>query len=188
MTIAALYVSDRGPYASMPGIDPWDATRDAMNYPGPHPVIAHPPCGPWSVLKAFCTKQDASLAPIAVSQVRKWGGILEHPKGSSLFTTATGLNLPVPGGLPDAWGGFTILVDQCRWGHPARKQTLLYMVGVDPAWIVIPAWQEPTAVIDCSSSRKGTGMTHVPKSQRHLTPPAFAEWLVDLARRIPCDD
>lgn len=184
--IAALYIDPKGPYCTLPDVDPWDAERDASLYAGPWPVVAHPPCGRWSVLKGMCKQADEvkALAPLAVEQVRRWGGILEHPAQSELFWFDTGLHLPSPGGLPDAWGGRTIQVDQCRWGHPARKKTWLYMVGIDPAAVVIPPWKEPTAVIDCSSGRKGPnkGVVHVPKAQRHLTPSAFAEWLVALAR------
>jgi hypothetical protein len=42
--IAALFVATNGPYFGLPDVDPWDVTRDARTYPGPHPVVAHPPC------------------------------------------------------------------------------------------------------------------------------------------------
>lgn len=183
MTIAALYVDPRGPYPSIPDVEIWDEARDARDYAGPWPVVAHPPCGPWGNLKGLCTKQDRSLGPVAVAQVRRWGGILEHPRASSLWPDQ---GMPAPGGFPDRWGGYTIEVEQCRWGHLARKSTWLYLCGIDPAAIVVPPWIEPTAVIDCSSGRKGPGkgVVHLPKSQRHITPPAFAAWLVELARTV----
>lgn len=78
--IAALYIDPRGPYPSIPGVECWDAERDARNYAGPWPVVAHPPCGPWSKLKGMCWKQDRSLAPIAVGQVRRWGGRSRAPQ------------------------------------------------------------------------------------------------------------
>lgn len=40
--IAALYVLARGPSATIPGVDPWPARRNALLYPGSHPVVAHP--------------------------------------------------------------------------------------------------------------------------------------------------
>ena len=45
--IAALYVEPAGCYIGQPGIDPWDEARDARQYAGPHPVVAHPPCQRW---------------------------------------------------------------------------------------------------------------------------------------------
>ena len=45
--IAALYVQEGGCYFGLEGVDPWDEARDARRYAGPHPVVAHPPCGRW---------------------------------------------------------------------------------------------------------------------------------------------
>ena len=45
--IAALFVEKDGAYFGIEGVDPWDISRDARTYPGPHPVVAHPPCERW---------------------------------------------------------------------------------------------------------------------------------------------
>lgn len=45
--IAALFVATGGCYFDLEGVDPWDETRDARLYNGPHPVVAHPPCQLW---------------------------------------------------------------------------------------------------------------------------------------------
>lgn len=74
VTVAALYVERGGPYFGMPGVDPWDIERDARTYAGPHPVVAHPPCGPWGELRHLYKGNEHDIAPIAVEQVRKWGG------------------------------------------------------------------------------------------------------------------
>lgn len=46
--IAALFVETNGCYFGQPGVDPWDINRDARLYPGPWPVVAHPPCERWN--------------------------------------------------------------------------------------------------------------------------------------------
>ena len=45
--IAALFVDADGIYAGRPDVDAWDIRRDARTYPGPYPVVAHPPCQRW---------------------------------------------------------------------------------------------------------------------------------------------
>lgn len=179
-TVAALYVDPRGPYFGMPGVDPWDKARDAELYAGPHPVVAHPACGPWGRLKGHCKHQDPRHGLLAVEQVRRWGGVLEHPADSSLWKAA---ELPLPGWLPDAWGGFSVALRQCDWGHRAAKPTWLYLVGIDPADVDLrrPAIA-PTHKV---TNNDRPGMAHLqrlPGLEARLSPPAFAEWLVSLAR------
>jgi hypothetical protein len=190
--IAALYVDARGPYPKMDGVDAWDAARDARLYAGPWPVVAHPPCGPWGRLRHLCRNDDPQLAVRAVEQVRAYGGVLEHPVDSLLFRHC---RLPLPGEFPDAWGGHTIEVCQCDWGHPARKRTWLYIVGaveIPP----IPPPREPTHWISGGRGREGkkAKTTPVPPGikvcsaqQRRRTPPAFARWLVELASSVQCE-
>ena len=164
MIPAALYVDvARGPYAAM-GLDCWGVERDATMYPGPGPVIAHPPCEAWGryAFKARTDRRHLALA--AVEQVRRFGGILEHPAHSLLWREA---RLPWPGELPDAWGCRSAHVEQGWWGHPAPKPTWLYFVGVE-----LPPFprERPAATgrVECMS-----------RTTRHLTPPAFARWLAD---------
>jgi len=45
--VAALFVETDGCYFGVPDIDPWDINRDARDYRGPWPVVAHPPCQRW---------------------------------------------------------------------------------------------------------------------------------------------
>ena len=47
--IAALYVESGGSYYGLDGVDPWDETRDARQYAGPWPAVAHPPCQRWGI-------------------------------------------------------------------------------------------------------------------------------------------
>ncbi len=179
-TVAALYIDPLGPYPSMPGVDCWDATRDARRYPGPHPIVAHPPCGPWSRLRSFCRHQSRDCALIAVEQVRRWGGVLEHPASSTLWREC---RLPVPDGLPDEYGAWSVAVTQVSWGHLAEKATWLYVVGLPPSAFQMRRGGTPT---HCVNSRKRD--THLRElsaaAGRRRTPVAFAEMLVALAREV----
>jgi hypothetical protein len=187
-TVAALYVDvQRGPYAHMPGVDAWGVERDAKSYAGSAPVVSHPPCGPWGKLRFLCTQQDATCGPIAVGQVRAVGGVLEHPEGSVLWAHQS---MPLPAGpegvVPMLAGReWTLCVDQCRWGHPCQKRTWLFFVGVNPRDLPpLPPRQKPTHCIDDghAGDAASKGLKHLPKTMRHITPPAFAEWLVACAR------
>jgi hypothetical protein len=193
-TVAALYCDPRGVYPSLPNVDCWDESRDARLYDGPHPVVAHPPCGPWGKLRHLSRKDDPALAIRAVEQVRQWGGVLEHPCGSKLIDHC---RLPRAGELPDEHGGRTIEVCQVDWGHVARKRTWLYLVRVTKR-LTFPAPREPTHWISGFRSTTSTTPTRYKRTgcavppgikvcsaqQRRRTPPLFAEWLVSLARSV----
>lgn len=114
-------------------------------------------------------------------------GVLEHPEGSTLWRD---LGLPAPigvGQIPLLPGPFTIEVDQVHWGHPAAKRTWLFIVGLDPRDLpaLPPPTGRPTHVI--TTNRAWTGLKSRPPvlaaRQRHLTPPAFADFLVNIARQ-----
>lgn len=130
LTVAALYIDRLGPYPRLPGVDAWDVDRDARRYPGPHPIVAHPPCGPWGRLRHRCIRQDRTLAPLAVEQLAVYGGVLEHPSSSTLWDH---LDLPKPGRPARCVYGrpmWSLEVEQVRWGHPAVKRTWLLFAGV----------------------------------------------------------
>jgi hypothetical protein len=106
---------------------------------------------------------------------------LEHPATSSLWK-AVGLPL---GRNQDQWGGFTISVDQFWWGHRARKQTWLYVCGVDVSQVpAVPLRFEPVTRLVTNGFTHGKrkpGMKEISKAEREHTPPALARWLVELA-------
>ena len=193
--VAALYVDTAsGPYPGMPGVECWGRAsklgdqidwlappdRDATKYEGPMPVVAHPPCGPWGLFawnyKGGEGDREAGL--IAVEQVEQWGGVLEHPAKSQLWKAA-GLPRPKdpPKMMQDGRLGWTVEVNQCDWGHKAQKPTWLYVVGA-PGLPPMPEPREATHVfVLLATSTK----PELPKRERHLTPPAFAQWLAALA-------
>ena len=194
MRVAALYIdSKRGPYPKIAGVDCWDQARDATGYDGALPVVAHPPCGHWGRYHQKA-HDDGKTGPVAVEQVRRLGGVLEHPKNSKLWRECV---MPQPNMMADEWGGYTIEVAQRDWGHVADKPTWLYIVGCDvrdlpefpPPVPPRESWQDSkrSLVVDLANPtrRRGTrGIVELmSKTQRHITPPAFAQWLVDLAAR-----
>lgn len=182
--VVALYVDPRGPYPKL--VREWyDETRDARTYAGPLPVVAHPPCGPWGRLRHLSRHDDPALAPRAVEQVRTWGGVLEHPAWSKLWEHC---GLPLPGELPDAFGGVCVAVDQVDFGHVARKRTWLYVVGVRGARIDWPGPGEPSHYVGCDTFWRKRALAEgrpllkgCSAQKRRRTPVAFAEWLLDLA-------
>ena len=146
--VAALYVQTNGCYFGLPDVDPWDEARDARQYAGPYPVVAHPPCQRWGKLWAgqpLWIKRtgerkkkgdDGGCFAAALDAVRRWGGILEHPADSHAWAHFNINKPPRNGGwiaaeLPGSHNGWTCCVEQGRYGHYARKPTWLYAVGTD---------------------------------------------------------
>ena len=126
-------------------------------------------------------EDEKALAPWAIEQIRRFGGVLEHPANSKLWPE---LNLPVPG-KRDLYGGWTLPIHQHWWGRRAEKKTRLYIVGCDPKDIPdIPLRiDEPTHVIG-DVGRAGMGKRpEVSKAEREQTPKELAIWLCELARR-----
>jgi hypothetical protein len=140
-TVAALYVERDGAYYGLPGVDPWDAERDARLYAGPLPVVAHPPCERWG---RYWKGQPGTKNPkqlgdddgcfaAALAAVERWGGVLEHPEASHAWSRFGIPKPPKSGGWVQvlrhvngrAW---TCCVEQGHYGHKARKATWLYAV------------------------------------------------------------
>ena len=188
MTVAVLFARADSHYKALLGVDVWDAERDARRWPGGCPVVAHPPCRAWGQLRHMARPApvEKELALWAVEQVRRFGGVLEHPKNSVLWPTA---GLPKPGDVPDAFGGWTLGIEQFSFGHRAAKPTLLYIVGCNPREIpTMPiCLGDAPAICGTSGRRKSlkrkTTRPEISKAEREHTPPVLAAWLVELAKR-----
>ena len=203
--IAALYVETGGTYVNLPGIECWDEERDARLYDGPHPVVAHPPCPRWGRMwfgqpltvkltgrrktKGF----DAGCFGSALTAVRNWGGVLEHPYGSHAWAWF-GLAVPPRSGgwiKADNFGGWTCCVEQGRYGHYARKPTLLYAVGTDLPeldWGESEPRYDPEVIARMGLKRtkrlgevgaRGGGTDSTPRIH---TPAPFRDLLISMAR------
>ncbi|HEY1034990.1 MAG TPA: hypothetical protein VGE09_08415 [Pseudoxanthomonas sp.] len=139
-TVAALYVEKDGCYFNLDGVDPWDESRDARQYTGPHPIVAHPPCQRWGRYWHGAPRKphqyqlgaDGGCFAAALQAVRTWGGILEHPKDSKAWDAFSLVKPPRVGGWvkADEVGGWTCCVEQGHYGHLSRKATWLYAAGV----------------------------------------------------------
>lgn len=182
--IAVLFARKDSIYKTFPDCDVYDEDRDARTFDGGMPVVAHPPCRAWGSLSHFAKPRIAEkrLAPWAVGIVRRYGGVLEHPMHSRLWNYS---KLPSPG-KRDAWGGFTLPIDQDWFGHRAEKATKLYIVGIEPRDIpIIPIKLEEPAYVVSSSCRLGhpAYRLQLRKPEREHTPIDLAMWLVEVARR-----
>ncbi len=189
-TVAALYVEAGGVYSGLPDVQMWAVDRDARFYPGPHPVVAHPPCARWCRLAALVESQggrvrgdDDGCFRAALGAVRKWGGVLEHPAFSAAWPA---FDLPTPH-IGGAWqrgicGGWSCHVEQVHYGHRARKATWLY--AFDVTWLPSLHWGpgEATATVTSSARAPGTKIPEMPKSERKATPLPFRDMLLEIAR------
>lgn len=181
MTVAVLFARSDSVYKTLHDVDVYDAERDARNYDGPWPVVAHPPCRAWGRLRAFANPRpdERNLGRLSVALVREFGGVLEHPAGSTLWPSQ---RLPVPG-QKDAWGGWTLAAPQKWWGHKAEKSSWFYVVGCEPQDVpAIPLILGEAAYV-VQSRKRDDHRPHITKAEREHTPEALAVWLVELARR-----
>lgn len=194
--IAALFVDEIGPYSEMPGVDVWGVSRDARGYSGPHPVVAHPPCHRWCALAkaVFGRYQREELRPgndggcfaSALASVRKFGGVLEHP-AKSLAWGHFGLirppTSPARGWVQAATHEWVCEVWQQAYGHLAAKATWLLYCGNNPPRELDWSRRPGTHQIGFQDKRgKCRNKPTISGRKASLTPLAFADALIDLAR------
>lgn len=181
-TVAVLFARSDSHYKALPATDVWDIERDARKWPGGSPVVAHPPCRSWGRLRQFAKprEDEKALGPWAVEQVRRFGGVLEHPAESTLFVHC---RMPRPGQFPDEFGGYTIQIDQFHFGHRAEKSTWFYIIGASPDELPEIPFREGTPTHCVRSTKSYPRLPTITKAEREHTPPQLAAWLCELARR-----
>ena len=191
--IAALFVETDGAYFGLPGVEPWDEARDARNYRGPHPVIAHPPCQRWGALAAVNFKRwgglhnmpgnDGGTFATALHAVKLWGGVLEHPAKSRAWRH---FGLTEPSGVGwqrSADGAWVCEVWQSAYGHRASKATWLYCRA--PAKPPELRWDRPagTHQVGFHDQRgKERNKPTLSRKEASATPVEFRDVLLELAR------
>lgn len=207
MTVAALFVETNGVYFGLPGVDPWDESRDARKYNGPHPVVAHPPRKRWGRYwggsprkpHQYRLGEDHGCFAAALAAVRNYGGVLEHPADSHAWDYF-GLTKPRRGLgwiTADNYGGWSSYVEQGHFGHFARKGTWLYLNGYAitaplpelpvtrceqrlPAYAVERYGYEKARRIGVMAAVGGKDKQRI----RDATPEPFRDLLLSIARNV----
>ncbi|MEO5713925.1 MAG: hypothetical protein ABIT37_10605 [Luteolibacter sp.] len=171
--VAVLCARKDSVYHGVSGVDVYCARRDARNFVGSCPVVAHPPCRRFGRLRQFVPESAGAdserfLGVWCADQVRHYGGVLEHPSYSTLWDRC---GLPRPG--EKSLEGVTIAIPQYWFGHRARKSTWLFVARLQLS--DIPDMPYRLETFDMKEvARMGRG-------EREHTPPDLAKWLVDLA-------
>jgi hypothetical protein len=208
--IAALYVETGGCYFGQPDVDPWDEPRDARKYAGPWPVVAHPPCQRWGRFWHGSTRKphqyemgaDGGCFRAALTAVRTFGGVIEHPADSHAWHAFGIPKPPRNGGWIDARvsgresAAWTCCVYQGHYGHASGKATWLYVSGVEraslpelmwgkteqrlPDWMVERYGYEKARRIGVVAMVGGKDKTRI----RNATPIPFRDVLLSIASSV----
>jgi hypothetical protein len=181
MKIPVLFTNEKSNYNNYSIFDTYSKKRNAFTYYSRSPLIAHPPCRLFSRLRGFSTanKSEKKLAFFALSRVRQFGGILEHPRSSTLWKNG---NFNLSGNI-DEYGGFLRSVNLSWFGYPCEKKTMLYFVGIKPGDLppfplnLLP----PSSII--STSRSST-LPEIPKKDRSSTPAHMIEYFIEVMQII----
>lgn len=192
--IAALFVETNGVYSGLDNVDMWDEQRDARRYPGPHRVVAHPPCQLWGSFAHVNYARwggehnkpgnDGGCFEAALASVRRWGGVLEHPAFSHAWKA---YSLTAPLGL--GWkptprtNEWVCEVWQSAYGHLARKRTWLFCVSESRPMEL--RWDRPdgTHQIGFHDQRgKHRNKPTISGKRASATPPEFRDVLLQIVR------
>jgi hypothetical protein len=189
--VAVLFAMPDGIYAGWPWIDLWDEARDARNYNGNAPVIAHPPCQLWGKMAHVNFSRwggehnkpgnDGGCFESAFKSVNCFGGVLEHPANSKAFA-AYGIAKPVKHGWVKSGDGWVCEVWQSAYGHKANKATWLYFRGHKKPFEL--NWNRPVGTHQIGYQDKRGKAKNKPtlnKREANSTPIMFRDELLRLA-------
>ena len=153
--VAACFVRVDSVYKRLLPGRTYDIHKPAYLLPVGVKAIYHPPCRAWGNYAHLAKPRpgEKDLALWAMDRVRRFGGILEHPKTSRLWQYL----------MP---GDNTVAINQCDFGHGALKPTLLFYnrLGAMPP---LPSPRPPTNTVENMNVK-----------EREETPVDLAEWLV----------
>lgn len=189
--IAALFVQSGGCYFGLANADPWPVERDARNYSGSLPVVAHPPCQLWGKMARVNFARwggehnrpgnDGGLFKFALNTVNRCGGVLEHPAQSYAWPEY-GLVKPRGTGWHRSGDGWVCEVWQSAYGHKANKATWLYYRGLRQPFDL--NWNRPAGTHQVGfQDRRGKARNKptLSKEEANATPTGFRDELIRLA-------
>jgi len=190
--IAALFVETNGCYYGLNNVDPWDIDRDAREYNGPYPVVAHPPCQLWGKMANVNYSRwggehnkpgnDKGCFKSALSSVNRFGGVLEHPAQSYAWA-AYNLEKPIKNCWCRSGEGWVCEVWQSAYGHRANKATWLYYKGCPPFQL---NWERPKGEYQIGRQDqrgKARNKPTLSKREANSTPLEFMDLLINLVQQ-----
>lgn len=189
--VSVLFCDPKGVYSVFNNLDLWCKDRDATNYKGNNPVIAHPPCQKWGAMALVNYSrwggdhnkpdEDGGMFLSALQNVERCGGVLEHPAKTRAFEKY-GLQKPEHGKWKKSRKGWVCEVWQSAYGHRANKATWLYYVGKKKPFNLRWDRQRGVCQVGYQDQRgKSKNKPTLSKREANATPIEFALELIKLA-------
>lgn len=177
------FVADNSYYRLLPDLDLFDLRRNALSTKSNAPAIYHPPCRSWGRLRQFAKTPAGEhwLAVWSVLRMWRYGGVLEHPAGSKLWSF---MNLARPGQSYDLHGGFSVSLNQSWFGYPAKKNTWLYIVGCEISDLPEMPLSFNAITKTVSGSKNRNVLKELSHSERSRTTLLFNEYLISVLNTI----
>lgn len=175
-----------------------DPRRPHLPWPAPcrraPSVLAMvPPRGPGRSTVGAQAWRRRRLLRLGARGRQAMGGVLEHPAYTHAWAAHGLADPPAEGWQRTIDGAWVCQVEQGHYGHPARKATWLYAVGVvlpELRWgpstardAYITGARLPAMVSWCSNHTKGPPRPRLRKRAASATPPAFRDVLLAISRR-----
>lgn len=183
MKIPVLFTQKNSNYDLDHKFDIYDINRNALTCISRSAAIYHPPCRSWGRLRGLANRIPVEhwYAVWSVIRCRRFGGVIEHPAGSTLWKL---MKLPLPGSKPDNFGGWSMSINQSWFGFKAAKNTWLYIVGISPS--ELPDYPISfNAITHCvSTSKKMAGKKELSKNSKSKTPAELCKFLYNICESI----
>jgi hypothetical protein len=161
----------------------YDIERNALTCKVKKACIYHPPCRTWGRLRkqTILHPGEHLLSVWSILRIWKYGGVLEHPAGSTLWKL---MKLPIPGTKPDIHNGFSVSLDQSWFGHKCKKNTWVYICGCSLGEIPQLELSLDLVTHKIGNSKKNSGLKELDKAKFSQTPVKFAKWLIETTNII----